>query len=60
MTEIVYVILCTDDPDNPNGDTWVQTIFRENLTAETVCAKLNSEAKYAEEYYIEEHEVVDG
>lgn len=57
MNEIVYVILCSDDPNNPNGDTWVHCICRESLTADETCVKLNSEAKYTEEYHVEEHEV---
>lgn len=58
MNEIVYVIIAENDED-----TWIQSICRDNLTAEESCAKLNAENLEKDtwheyvKYYIEEHEV---
>lgn len=49
--ELVYVIIAQNDED-----TWVQSICRDNLTAEETCAKLNKEDQFTE-YHIEEHEI---
>lgn len=56
FNEVVYVIMCTDDPNNSQGDKWIQAICRDSLTADENCVKLNADDKNCN-YYVEEHEI---